>query len=594
MDFYGFYTGEIFDAHEFLGAHKTSEGTTFRTFAPQAQKVELLLNDQCIPMEKIYNGQFYEATVQDVPFDSTYEYRIHAHGRYVDHCDPYGNGMELHPAHKSILRDMTYSFHDDAWMKKRSDRKNKPLNIYEMHAGSFRKPEERADAWYNYEELADVLIPYLQENGYNYVELLPICEHPCDESWGYQTTGYFAPTSRYGTPVQLMKFIDQLHQNGIGVILDFVPVHFAIDAYALANYDGSALYEYPNNDVGQSEWGSCNFMHSRGEVRSFLQSSANYWLRQYHFDGLWMDAISNIIYWQGDARRGVNANAVQFVRNMNRKLKEMNPGCMLIAEDSTSFRDITTAPDKGGLGFDYKWDLGWMHDTLDFLALAPEKRPEHYHKLTFSMLYFGDENYLLPLSHDEVVHGKGTIVNKLYGTEEEKRRQARVLYLYMMVHPGKKLNFMGNELAQFREWDEKRSLDFYLLNDPAHRSFHDYMKALNHLYLNSPALSEEDYDKNGFAWSDCHQEDKLIYAVTRRSRKQTLMTVFNFNNQEQVYAVDLPDGSRKANLIFSTIDNAPSYSVDNGKLSMTLPPYSAFVFYVSEPVKVPVQPDSKE
>lgn len=587
MDFYGFYTGEIFNAQEFLGAHKTSEGTTFRTFAPQAQKVELLLNGQCIPMEKIYNGQFFEVTVPDVPYDSTYEYRIHAHNRYTDHCDPYGNGMELRPAHKSVLRDMeSYRFQDDAWMKKRSDMKNKPLNIYEMHAGSFRKPEERADAWYNYEELGDILIPYLKENGYNYVELLPICEHPCDESWGYQTTGYFAPTSRYGTPIQLMKLIDNLHRNDIGVILDFVPVHFAVDAYALANYDGSALYEYPNNDVGQSEWGSCNFMHSRGEVRSFLQSSANYWLQQFHFDGLRMDAISNIIYWQGDARRGVNANAVQFVRNMNRKLKEMNPGCMLIAEDSTSFKGITADHDKGGLGFDYKWDLGWMHDTLDFMALAPEKRPEHYHKLTFSMLYFGDENYLLPLSHDEVVHGKGTIVNKLYGTDDEKRRQARALYLYMMVHPGKKLNFMGNELAQFREWDEKRSLDFFLLDDPAHRSFHDYMKALNHLYLNSPALSEEDYDKNGFEWADCRQENKLIYAITRRSRKQTLLTVFNFNNQQQDYTVKLPDDSRKAKLIFSTADGGtPSFTVDNGTLHMTLPSYTAFVFYVSESAK---------
>ena len=582
MDFYGFYTGEIFDAHEYLGAHKTNEGTVFRTFAPQAQKVELLLNGECIPMNKIYNGQFFEATVPNVPYDSTYEYRIHARGRYTDHCDPYGTGMELRPAHKSILRDIdSYQFHDELWMKKRGDMLNKPLNIYEMHAGSFRKPEERPDAWYNYEELADILVPYLKENGYNYVEFLPLCEHPCDESWGYQTTGYFSPTSRYGTPRQLMALIDRLHQNDIGVILDFVPVHFAVDAYALANYDGSALYEYPNNDVGQSEWGSCNFMHSRGEVRSFLQSSAHYWLKYYHFDGLRMDAISNIIYWQGDARRGVNANAVAFVRNMNQKLKQMNHGCMLIAEDSTSFKGITTPHDKGGLGFDYKWDLGWMHDTLDFMALPPENRSEHYHKLTFSMLYFGDENYLLPLSHDEVVHGKGTIVNKIYGTEDEKRRQARLLYLYMMVHPGKKLNFMGNELAQFREWDEKRSLDFYLLDNPAHSGFHAYMKALNNLYINSPALWESDYDTVGFEWADCHQEDKLIYAVTRRSRQQTLLTLFNFSNTEQTYSVALPDNAQKADLIFSAAEgSAPSFSVSDRTLHLTLPPYSAFVFYV--------------
>ncbi len=585
MDFYGFYTGEVFDAYEYLGAHTTPEGTTFRTFAPQAQRLELLLGDRVIPMEKIYNGQFYEVTVPDAAFGMTYEYRIYSNGGYTDHCDPYGNYMELRPAHKSILWDMdSYHFNDSQWMKKRTDMKNKPLNIYEMHAGSFKKPEDRNDAWYNYEELGDVLIPYLKDSGYNYVEFLPICEHPCDESWGYQTTGYFSPTSRFGTPTQLKKLIDRLHQNEIGVILDFVPVHFAIDSYGLARFDGSALYEYPNNDVGRSEWGSCNFMHSRGEVRSFLQSSANYWLKEFHFDGLRMDAISNIIFWQGDERRGVNANAVSFVKNMNHKLKKANPGCMLIAEDSTSFKGITGRTDQNSLGFDYKWDLGWMHDTLDFLALPVEKRPENYHKLTFSMLYFEDENYLLPLSHDEVVHGKGTIVNKISGTPEERLTQARLLYLYMIMHPGKKLNFMGNELAQWREWDEKRQQDFSLLqDDPRNAAFYQYMKALNHLYLNNPALSEEDYEPAGFEWADCHQEDKLIYAITRKSKKQTLMGVFNFSNIEQPYSVLLPDENKQAKLIFSTNDSStPEVKLENGSMSLTLPPFTAYVFYVSE------------
>lgn len=585
MDFYGFYTGEVFDAYEYLGAHTTPEGTTFRTFAPQAQRLELLLGDRVIPMEKIYNGQFYEVTVPDAAFGMTYEYRIYSNGGYTDHCDPYGNYMELRPAHKSILWDMdSYHFNDSQWMKKRTDMKNKPLNIYEMHAGSFKKPEDRNDAWYNYEELGDVLIPYLKDSGYNYVEFLPICEHPCDESWGYQTTGYFSPTSRFGTPTQLKKLIDRLHQNEIGVILDFVPVHFAIDSYGLARFDGSALYEYPNNDVGRSEWGSCNFMHSRGEVRSFLQSSANYWLKEFHFDGLRMDAISNIIFWQGDERRGVNANAVSFVKNMNQKLKKANPGCMLIAEDSTSFKGITGRANQNSLGFDYKWDLGWMHDTLDFLALPVEKRPENYHKLTFSMLYFEDENYLLPLSHDEVVHGKGTIVNKISGTPEERLTQARLLYLYMIMHPGKKLNFMGNELAQLREWDEKRQQDFSLLqDDPRHAAFYQYMKALNHLYLNNPALSEEDYEPAGFEWADCHQEDKLIYAITRKSKKQTLMGVFNFSNIEQPYSVLLPDENKQAKLIFSTNDSStPEVKLENGSMSLTLPPFTAYVFYVSE------------
>lgn len=585
MDFYGFYTGEVFDAYEYLGAHTTPEGTTFRTFAPQAQRLELLLGDRVIPMEKIYNGQFYEVTVPDAAFGMTYEYRIYSNGGYTDHCDPYGNYMELRPAHKSILWDMdSYHFNDSQWMKKRTDMKNKPLNIYEMHAGSFKKPEDRNDAWYNYEELGDVLIPYLKDSGYNYVEFLPICEHPCDESWGYQTTGYFSPTSRFGTPTQLKKLIDRLHQNEIGVILDFVPVHFAIDSYGLARFDGSALYEYPNNDVGRSEWGSCNFMHSRGEVRSFLQSSANYWLKEFHFDGLRMDAISNIIFWQGDERRGVNANAVSFVKNMNQKLKKANPGCMLIAEDSTSFKGITGRADQNSLGFDYKWDLGWMHDTLDFLALPVEKRPENYHKLTFSMLYFEDENYLLPLSHDEVVHGKGTIVNKISGTPEERLTQARLLYLYMIMHPGKKLNFMGNELAQLREWDEKRQQDFSLLqDDPRHAAFYQYMKALNHFYLNNPALSEDDYEPAGFEWADCHQEDKLIYAITRKSKKQTLMGVFNFSNIEQPYSVLLPDENKQAKLIFSTNDSStPEVKLENGSMSLTLPPFTAYVFYVSE------------
>ncbi len=585
MDFYGFYTGEVFDAYEYLGAHTTPEGTTFRTFAPQAHRLELLLGDRVIPMEKIYNGQFYEVTVPDAAFGTTYEYRIYSNGGYTDHCDPYGNYMELRPAHKSILWDMdSYHFNDSQWMKKRTDMKNKPLNIYEMHAGSFKKPEDRNDAWYNYEELGDVLIPYLKDSGYNYVEFLPICEHPCDESWGYQTTGYFSPTSRFGTPTQLRKLIDRLHQNEIGVILDFVPVHFAIDSYGLARFDGSALYEYPNNDVGRSEWGSCNFMHSRGEVRSFLQSSANYWLKEFHFDGLRMDAISNIIFWQGDERRGVNANAVSFVKNMNQKLKKANPGCMLIAEDSTSFKGITGRANQNSLGFDYKWDLGWMHDTLDFLALPVEKRPENYHKLTFSMLYFEDENYLLPLSHDEVVHGKGTIVNKISGTPEERLTQARLLYLYMIMHPGKKLNFMGNELAQLREWDEKRQQDFSLLqDDPRNAAFYQYMKALNHLYLNNPALSEEDYEPAGFEWADCHQEEKLIYAITRKSKKQTLMGVFNFSNIEQPYSVLLPDENKQAKLIFSTNDSStPEVKLENGSMSLTLPPFTAYVFYVSE------------
>ena len=583
MDFYGFYTGQIFDAYEWLGAHYTPEKTTFRTFAPSAHRIELVLEDRVLPMNKVYNGQFYEVVVEKLAPGARYEYRIYSNMGCIDHCDPYGYAMELRPAHRSIVTDTSsFRFTDSEWLKKRCDMRKKPLNIYEMHAGSFRKPGDRPDDWYTYDQLADHLIPYLKENGYNYVEFLPLCEYPCDESWGYQTTGYFSPTSRYGSPEQLKTLINKLHSNGIGAILDFVPVHFAVDSYGLSKYDGSALYEYPHQDVGMSEWGSCNFMHSRGEVKTFLQSSANFWLSEFHFDGLRMDAISRIIFWQGDERRGVNSNALDFVRNMNKQLKQLNKGIMLIAEDSTSFKGVTKSCDEGGVGFDYKWDLGWMNDTLYFFRQPPEKRSEAYHKLTFSMMYFGDENYLLPLSHDEVVHGKGTIVNKMYGSDEDRIKQARALYLYMMIHPGKKLNFMGNELAQKREWDEKREQDFMLLGDPVHNDFHEYIKALNHLYLSNPAFYEEDYDSHGFEWADCAQEQRLIYSIIRRSSEETILAVFNLGAGYQGgYSVKLDD-VKQADLIFSTESGAgEGYSLSGGYLTVSLPPYSGVVYKLS-------------
>lgn len=589
MDFYNFYTGNEFEAYKWLGAHYTPEKTIFRTFAPQAVKIELVLENETVPMNQVYNGQFYEAEIEKLPCGVKYEYRIYRGDSFTDHCDPYGYGMELRPDHRSVVVDMAgYTFNDKTWMKKRSNMKKKPLNIYELHAGSFRKPGPDADDWYTYDKLGELLIPYLKENGYNYVEFLPLCEHPSDESWGYQTTGYFSPTSRYGTPEQLMKLIDMLHENEIGAILDFVPVHFAVDSYGLFKYDGSALYEYPSNDVGMSEWGSCNFMHSRGEVKSFLQSSANFWLKEYHFDGLRMDAISRIIFWQGDERRGVNGNALDFVKNMNSYLKKNNPGCMLIAEDSTSFKGITTDTDKGGLGFDYKWDLGWMNDTLSFFGLEPGKRCENYHKLTFSMMYFGDENYLLPFSHDEVVHCKGTIVNKMYGNMDEKMAQAKALYTYMMVHPGKKLNFMGNELGQLREWDEKRETDLFLLDDPKHKSFNDFIKKLNALYLSESALYKCDYEDGGFNWEDCNSEDRILYAVRRSSGKKNIIAVFNFgNNKQDGYTITLKDGEKPSLLLFSddkayggNSDPDGLYRIEGDKVIFDLPEYSAAIIRV--------------
>ena len=588
MDFYGFYTGKIFDAYEFLGAHPDKDGTTFRTFAPAASRITVIgeFNDwQEWELNKTYDGNFWECYARGAKPGMMYKYRIYRQdGSCVEHCDPYGFGMELRPNFASIIRDLShYKFKDSKWMQKRSVCKDKPLNIYELHFGSFKKPSEKADDWYTYVEMIDILIPYLKENDYNYIEIMPLSEHPCDESWGYQNTGFFSPTARYGTAEELMKFIDACHKNDIGVIMDFVPVHFAVDHYALSDYDGTALYEYPHQDVGVSEWGSCNFMHSRGEVRSFLQSAANYWLSVYHVDGIRMDAISRIIYWQGEPARGVNNNAVDFIREMNRGLKTLHPTVMLSAEDSTSFEGVTKPADQGGLGFDYKWDMGWMNDTLNFFRTLPFVRGEHYHDLTFSMMYNYNERYLLPLSHDEVVHGKATIIQKMAGMYEEKFPQAKALYAYMYAHPGKKLNFMGNEIGQFREWDEKREQDWDLLKYPNHDSFHQYMKALNKIYMKEPALSAWDDDPNGFAWILCGKENDVVYIFQREVNEDKVIVVlnlsglvyknyhFNYGNGDTMKVLINSDWNKFGG---STKDTEKTIKGVNGDFGFDLPAFS--------------------
>ena len=535
MDIKNFYEGKVFNAYEYMGALTDSKGTLFRTFAPHASKVMLIgefNNWQETPMEKVH-VEFFECYIPNAQEGMMYKYRIYdASGHAIDHCDPYGFGMELRPKTASIIRDLSrYTFKDEAWMHSRTCYTDKPLNIYEVHLGSWLANSNDENGWFNYSELADKLIPYVKENGYNYIEFMPLSEHPCDESWGYQNTGFFSPTSRYGSAQELMALVDKCHQQGIGVIMDFVPVHFAVDDFALARYDGTLLYEYPHPDITTSEWGSNNFMHSRGEVRSFLQSAANYWLSKYHFDGIRMDAISRIIYWSGTPERGVNNNAVDFIKVMNQGLKVHHPTAILMAEDSTNFPLVTKPVSEGGLGFDYKWDMGWMNDTLDYFKKAPAERATHYHKLTFSMMYYYNEHYLLPLSHDEVVHGKGTILQKMYGDYEDKFPQARALYMYMYAHPGKKLNFMGNELGQLREWDEKREQDWLLLNFPIHQKFHHFMQDLHKIYLKESALYSADYSPQGFEWLDCHQEEKCIYVFKRASKESTLIALFNFSDQ---------------------------------------------------------------
>lgn len=557
MNFYDFYTGKMLTAYEYLGAHCTQSGTVFRVFAPNALKVSVIGEFNCwqeTPMEKIYDGNFYECIISDAKEGMMYKFRIYEKsGRYIDHFDPYAYGSEIRPANASIIRKMNnFAFSDGRWMKKRNDRKSEPLNIYEVHLGSWHTNPDNENGFYTYREIAPKLVKYVKENGYNYIEIMPICEYPCDESWGYQAYGFFCPTSRYGTADDLKYFVNYCHKNNIGVILDFAPVHFCVDDFGLANFDGQALYEYPHSDVGYNEWGSKNFAHSRGEVQSFLQSSAYYWLKEYHFDGIRIDAIRNILYWQGDTERGENIGGIKFIKHINSEIKKLIPDVMLIAEDSTSYPNVTLPVDKDGLGFDYKWDMGWMNDTLEYFRECPADRQLDYHKLTFSMHYFYSERFILPLSHDEVVHGKATILQQMNGQYEEKFPQARAFYMYMYAHPGKKLNFMGNEFGQLREWDEKREQDWDMLKYPAHDSFNVFMKELNHIYLKHKALSQCDYEQGGFAWTDCSAESECVYSFIRTNGKEKVLAVFNFSNEDcEEYSIML-DGITSAELILDS------------------------------------------
>ena len=587
MDFHAFYTGASFDAYEYLGGHLTREGAVFRTFAPSAEKISLIgafSGWEELPMERVHDGNFWECSVPGARAGMLYKYRIYTRGgRCLDHCDPYGFYMELRPNSASILWDQSaYSFQDRGWRSRPKNWREGPLNIYEVHLGSWRRKPD--GGWYTYRELAGRLISYVKEQGYNILEFLPLAEHPSDSSWGYQITGFFSPTSRYGTPDDLKYLVDQCHQAGLAVLLDFVPAHFAVDDYGLWNYDGTALYQYPSPDVGNSAWGSCSFMHSRGEVRSFLNSAAHFWLEEYHFDGLRVDAVRNLIYWNGEPARGENQGGLQFLRAMNRGLKERCPRALLIAEDSSAYPGVTR-PAEGGLGFDLKWDLGWMHDTLSYFQAPPEERASQGGKLTFSMDYFANERYLLPLSHDEVVHGKATILQKMHGDYDGKFPQARALYLYMMVHPGKKLAFMGCELGHFREWDEKREQDWLLLDFPIHRAFSAYMAELGRLYLAHPALSQWDYRPEGFAWLDCG-EAPCLFALERRWEGERLAALFNLGAGPVPFRLPAPAGGE---LLLHTqwerfggdLPEKPCRPAD-GAFSGTLPACSGALFRLDD------------
>ncbi len=536
-----YYQGNAINAYEFFGAHVCEErgkkGVRFTTYAPHAQEIQVIgsfdgWSCKGNKMTRKDEKGVWSKFIPGAKIGDMYKYRIvQATGRIVDKMDPYAFYSELRPNTASIVVDLNYKrWSDEKWIYQRNRNFDKPMNIYEIHLGSWKK--EEGQEWVNYRSIAKELIAYVKENHFTHIELMPLNEYPFDGSWGYQCSGYFSATSRYGTCEDLMYLINACHKAKIGVIMDFVPVHFVRDDFSLSYFDGTPLYEYEKACDADSQWGTANFNLWKEEVRSFLMSAASFWIDKYHVDGLRMDAISNMIHWHGNKDLGENQGALDFVKRMNYNLHHAYPGVMLIAEDSSDFPKVTHSTLDGGLGFDYKWDLGWMNDTLKYLEKDPIYRKWHHNNITFSMAYFYSEKFLMEFSHDEVVHGKKTIIDKIYGTYEEKFAQLKTLYLYMFTHPGKKLNFMGNELAHFREWDEQKECDWKLLEYPTHDSFHKYFSKLGELYCKIPTLYEQEYDWQSFEWIDADNADENLFSYMRKGEKKNYIVILNFSPNE--------------------------------------------------------------
>lgn len=565
-----FYEGQCLEAYKVFGAHLCEEdevkGVRFTVFAPNAKKVFVVgeFNEwqQTHPLKKMGDGGIYSGFVPKAKAGQLYKYLlIGPNGQHLYKADPYARFSEVRPGNASRIYDLErFRWGDKRWLAKQDKHFEKNLNIYEMHIGSWKMKKDYTDEedgeFYNYEEIAEKLIPYIKEMGYTHIELMPLSEYPFDGSWGYQVTGYFSATSRYGTPKQLMHFINQCHKAGIGVIMDFVPVHFVKDAHGLAMFDGGCVYEYPDLNRRYTEWDSVYFDLGRDEVRSFMMSAINFWIEYYHIDGIRFDAVSHLIFWKGNKEMGTNDGAIDFMKRMTYKINERHPHTLLIAEDSSDYPKVTRSSVEGGLGFDYKWDLGWMNDTLKYMALDPYFRQHEHHLMTFSMAYFYSENYILPFSHDEVVHSKKTIIDKIYGTYEEKLAQLKTLYIYMMTHPGKKLNFMGNELAEYKEWDEKKSLGWNILSYPVHDSFHEFIKKMNKVVNDYPALYQNDYYPEGFEWMVVDDNKQSVFAYERKTLEgQHLLVVLNFtSNSHASYCIPVTKSGKYKEILNSDKD----------------------------------------
>ena len=555
LDRYLFGQGTHYKIFEKLGAHpktyKGKAGMYFAVWAPHAKAVGVVgdfngWDPDAAPMSPLADSGIYEAFIPGVGLGELYKFAITTQeGMILFKADPYAVHAEFRPGTASITEDINgFKWDDAAWMetRKKADPVKSPMAIYEVHLGSWRKKDRpQKEGYYTYMEAAHELADYVKKMGYTHVELMGIAEHPYDGSWGYQVTGYYAPTSRYGTPKEFMYFVNYLHKKGIGIILDWVPAHFPKDAHGLADFDGQPLYEYADPRKGEHpDWGTKVFDYSKNEVKNFLIANALYWVENFHVDGLRVDAVASMLYldygrsdgnWVPN-KYGENKNleAIEFFRHLNSVLTGHLTGAMMIAEESTAWPGVTKPPEEGGLGFTVKWNMGWMHDFLEYMKLDPYFRKFNHNKMTFGITYATSENYILTLSHDEVVHLKCSMINKMPGLNGDKFANLKAGYTFMMGHPGKKLLFMGQDFGQYHEWDEKVSLDWYLADEPLHKDLQKYYSDLLHVYQKYPALWQLDSDWNGFQWINANDGDRSIFSFIRRDEtgKKNLLFVINF------------------------------------------------------------------
>ncbi|WP_097005732.1 1,4-alpha-glucan branching protein GlgB [Lacrimispora amygdalina] len=568
LDRYLYNNGRHYEIYEKLGAHPRTyngkQGMYFAVWAPHASQVGVVgdfngWNPDLNPMVPLADSGIWEVFVPGVGLGHLYKYSLTtSSGKILFKADPYAFHAEFRPQTASVTADLsTYAWNDQAWVKKRENQNllSEPLSIYEVHLGSWkRKNREEKEGYYTYKEAACELAEYVKDMGYTHIELMGIAEHPYDGSWGYQVTGYYAPTSRYGTPDEFMYFVDYMHQHGIGVILDWVPAHFPKDAHGLSEFDGEACYEYADPRKGEHpDWGTKVFDYSKYEVDNFLIANALYWVEKYHIDGLRVDAVASMLYldygrssgeWV-ENRNGGNENleAIEFFKHLNSVIKERGKGAVVIAEESTAWPKVTDQPENSGLGFTFKWNMGWMHDFLEYMKLDPYFRKYNHHKMTFGLTYFTSENYILVLSHDEVVHLKGSMINKMPGLLEDKFSNLKLGYTFMIGHPGKKLLFMGQDFGQFHEWDEKDSLEWYLAKEPLGEDLNNYVRDLLHLYRKFPALYNNDYIWEGFSWINANDNEHSIFSFIRHGKgnKNSLLFVLNFTPVKRPdYRVGVP------------------------------------------------------